>query len=262
MGDQFIVVTSGSKPSRFSSNFNSVINVAAGYEIGVKSVFHGPVFNVTEENDSFCVSKEERKINLNIPHGFYDRSCEILRAAFQSILEYNESGDRVEHIFKLVLGKPIFGMNADGRHYLKLSRSEKFKFDECPLFEIFGCYLDCNDVNKIEVEDFPLKTTVECGFLYSDTVKHSIINNSFARLMCCIPLYSTKGYNYYEFVNPDYKPLSVNSFTDLSFVITDSNGQDVKFDHTRGCGDTCSSVNLPTILNLHIRPTITGRETD
>ena len=257
MGDQFIVVTSGSKPSRFSSNFNSVINVAAGYEIGVKSVFHAPVFNVTEENDSFCVTKEGEEVNFSIPHGFYDRSCEILRAAFQSILEYNKSGNEVDHLNRLPLGTPNFGVNADGRNYLRLSKSEKFKVDECPLFEIFGCYLDGNDVSKIEIEDFPLKTTVECGFLYSDTVKHSIINNSFARLMCCIPLYSTKGYNYYEFVNPDYKPLSVNSFTDLSFVITDSNGQDVKFDHTRGCGDPCSSVKLPTILNLHIRPTIT-----
>jgi len=259
MGDQFIVVTSGAKPSRFTSNFNSVINVASGYEIGVKSVFHAPVYNVTEENDSFCVIKDDLKVNLNIPHGFYDRSCEVLRAAFKSILEYNKdvTDEEVDLIHRLELGAPSFGTNPDGRSYLKLFRSEKFKFDECPLFEIFGCYLDSTGVNKIEIEDFPLKTTVECGFLYSDTVKHSIINNSFARLMCCIPLYSTKGYNYYEFVNPDYKPLSVNSFTDLSFVITNSNGLDVMFDHTQGCGTSCNSVNLPTVLNLHIRPTIT-----
>lgn len=174
-------------------------------------------------------------------------------------MEYNKdvTDEEVDLIHRLELGAPSFGTNPDGRSYLKLFRSEKFKFDECPLFEIFGCYLDSTGVNKIEIEDFPLKTTVECGFLYSDTVKHSIINNSFARLMCCIPLYSTKGYNYYEFVNPDYKPLSVNSFTDLSFVITNSNGLDVMFDHTQGCGTSCNSVNLPTVLNLHIRPTIT-----
>ena len=255
MGDQFIVVTSGSKPSRFSSNFNSVINVAAGYEVGVKSIFHAPVFNVTEENDGICVIKDDEKVNLKIPHGFYDRSCEILRASYQEILEHNKIRDTGDELLEIQLGSPSFGMNTDGRSYLKLARSERFKLDECPLFEIFGCYLDNNDVNKIEIEDFPLKTTVECGFLYSDSVKHSIINNSIARLMCCIPLYSTKGYNYHEFVNPDYKPLSVNSFTDLSFVITDSSGQDVKFDQTGGRG--AAYVNLPTILNLHIRPAIT-----
>lgn len=59
-----------------------------------------------------------------------------------------------------------------------------------------------------------------------------------------------------EFRNPDYKALSVNSFTDLSFVIVDQNGQDIKFDHSCGCGalsDSNAVVKYPTILNLHIR---------
>ena len=255
MGEQFIVVSSGREPSRFSSNFNSVINLAGGYEIGVKSIFHAPVFNVTEDNDSFCVYKGNDKIKFNIPHGFYDRSCEILRAAFEEMVKH-VTKDRIGELHRgNFISEPAFGMTAEGRSFIRLNRSEqfKFKFDESPLFEIFGCYINISDANKIEIEDFPLKTTVECGFLYSDSVKHSIINNSFARLMCCIPLYSTKGYNYYEFVNPEYKPLSVNSFTDLSFVITDRNGQDIRFDHSRGCGAICDTISLPTILNLHIR---------
>ena len=50
--DQHITVTSDNSPSRFVSNFNSVINLTDEYEIAVKSIYHGPVFNVTEENDS------------------------------------------------------------------------------------------------------------------------------------------------------------------------------------------------------------------
>jgi len=256
MMDQFVVVTSGSTPSRFSSSFNSAINLAGGYEIGVKSIFHAPVFNVTEENDTFTVVIKGHTVSYSIPHGFYDRSCEILRAAYQVMVQYIDDPNNEKLYGVDFTTPPSFGLNAEGTSFLKLpQRAEQFKFDESPLFDVLGCYIDTSDANKIQIEDFPLKTTTDCGFLYSDSVKHSIINNSFARLMCCIPLYSTKGYNYYEFINPEYKPLSVNSFTDLSFVITNHNGEDIKFDHSQGCSNTCDSVKLPTILNLHIRRT-------
>lgn len=252
--DQYITVTSGESASRFTSRFNSVISLSHGYEIALKSLYHGPIFNVTEENDSFTITKGDKTANFQIPHGFYDRSCEILRAAWKAI---NRSFDDDTNEDGLNLKKrPSFGIDPTGVVLLKLSQtSENFSFDDTsPLFEILGCFTNTPDRSKIEINDYPLETTVECGFLYSDVVKNSIINNSFARLMTCVPLRSKKGYSFFEFKNPEYKPLSVNSFTDLSFVIADQNGQDIKFDHSMGCGATCKpNVEYPTILNLHIR---------
>lgn len=254
--DQYITVTSANSPSRFISSFNSVINLSEGYEIAVKSIFHGPVFNVTEENDSFTISKGSEKVRLKIPHGFYSRSCEILRAAYTVINEMMDSKWEGESISLKEPG-PVFWIDPNGLTNLKLSaKTELFEMGDSPLFEIIGCYSDTPDVNRIEVDDYSLRSTTECGFLYSNVVKNSIINNSFARLMTCLPLRSKKGYNYIEFRNPDYKTLSVNSFTDLSFVIVDQNGKDIKFDHSCGCGtllDPNAVVKYPTILNLHIR---------
>ena len=254
--DQYITVTSGVSPSRFQSSFNSVVNLSGGFEVAVKSIYHGPVFNVTGDNDSFVITKGDKTTNFQIPHGFYDRSCEILRAVWKTIQKSFDDGTNEDG---LNLKKPpTFGIDPTGMVILKLSQpSENFSFDErSPLFEILGCFMGTPDKTKIEISDYPLETTVECGFLYSDVVKNSIINSSFSRLMTCIPLQSKKGYSFYEFHNPDYKQLSVNSFTDLSFVITDQLGEDIKFDHSSGCGVVCNppnNINYPTILNLHIR---------
>ena len=255
--DQHIIVTSGNSPSRFVSNFNSVVNLTDGYEIAVKSIYHGPVFNVTEENDSFTIAKENKTALFKIPHGFYSRSCEILRAAFEAInesLNDEYEGEKVD-----LREAPQFWIGTDGMTNLKLShKTELFQMrGNSPLFETIGCYSDTQDVNRVEVDDYPLRSTMECGFLYSNVVKNSIINNSFSRLMTCVPLHSKKGYNYMEFRNPDYKALSVNSFTDLSFVMVNQEGQDIKFDHSyHGCGAMFKpnvDIAYPTILNLHIR---------
>ena len=256
--DQYITVTSRESPSRFTSSFNSVVNLTDGYEIAVKSVYHGPIFNVTEQNDSFKVNKGGVTVRFKIPHGFYDRSCKILRAAHKAInqsFDENYDGENLN-----LKDPPTLGFDSNGWTVLKLSiKSETFTFDdESPLFELLGCFKDTSDTNKIAVEDYPLESAVECGFLYSDVVKNSIINDSSARLMTCIPLYSKKGYSFYEFRNPDYKPLSVNSFTDLSFLITNQNGEDIKFEDSLGCDsevscDPNTNVQYPTILNLHIR---------
>lgn len=254
--DQHITVTSGNSPSRFVSSFNSVVNLTDGYEIAVKSIYHGPVFNVTEENDSFTIAKGSQTARLKISHGFYSRSCEILRAAFATIIESLEDEFEGEKIN--LREPPSFWIDSNGLTNLKLStKTEFFKMrGDSPLFETIGCYSDTPDVNRIEVDDYPLKSTMECGFLYSNVVKNSIINNSFARLMTCVPLRSKKGYNFIEYRNPDYKALSVNSFTDLSFVIVNQEGKDIKFDHSYGCGAICEPnavIEYPTILNLHIR---------
>jgi hypothetical protein len=232
------------------------VNLTDGHEIALKSIYHGPVFNITEENDSFTIVKGDEEARLKIPHGFYSRSCEILRAAFLAISQtFKEDfqGKKVN-----LREPPSFWIDQSGSTNLKMStKSEFFKMGGgSPLFEVLDCYSNTPDVNKIEIGDYPLKSTLECGFLYSDVVKDSIINNSYARLMTCVPLQSKKGYNFIECRNPDYKPLAVNSFTDLSFVIVNQNGEDIKFDHSSGCGsfyNPISSVEFPTILNLHVR---------
>ena len=53
-----IVVTSNNQnPANFVSNFVDSINVNNGYEIAVKSIFHPPPYNFTEDNNEFLLSQ-------------------------------------------------------------------------------------------------------------------------------------------------------------------------------------------------------------
>ena len=98
----------------------------------------------------------------------------------------------------------------------------------------------------------------EMGFLYGDMIERSWLNNQETRLMTTIPLKCQRGYNYYEFKNPVYKAIRVLKFDRLFFYILDKNGKPMKF-NLYGDGKK-DSKQFPTILNLHVRRTIKGRE--
>lgn len=249
--DQYITVTSGRSPSRFTSNFNDAINLSGDYEIAVKSVFHGPLCNVTSDNNTFAVSKGDNTVYFTIPEGFYSTPCEILGAAHRELMK-TYSPDYVGPEINLK-ESPSLTVSPQGYAILKLSmRAEVFTFDKkSKLFELVGCMGSMADQNKIEAEVLSFQNRTSCGFLYSNIVTNSIINESSARLVTAIPIISKKGYNYYEFTNPCYKRVSVSAFTDLSFVLTDQNGRDLYFDQY--FHPDSDVIEYPTIINLHIR---------
>ena len=75
--------------------------------------------------------------------------------------------------------------------------------------------------NKFNANHYTFEAATEAGFLYSNIVDNSMINQQQSRLLTLIPIRSKSGYNYHEFTNPVYGPLSVHSFTDITFALTD-----------------------------------------
>ena len=54
---QYITITSEDQnPCDFISNFLDSVNIDAGYEVAVKSIFHAPLYNVTEDNNKFAIT--------------------------------------------------------------------------------------------------------------------------------------------------------------------------------------------------------------
>ena len=85
-----IVVTSDNQnPANFVSNFVGSINVNDGYEIAVKSIFHPPPYNFTEDNNEFTVATvtngNESYYSYAIKPGFYENMCQHLQKMQQSI---------------------------------------------------------------------------------------------------------------------------------------------------------------------------------
>lgn len=106
-------------------------------------------------------------------------------------------------------------------------------------------------VSEISTTMVPIIRT-DLAFLYSSIIENSLIDARQSRLLTTIPITSKRGYNYFQFVNPIYKLISVRQFMEISFKILDKKGQPFQFNLY---GDDANSGNpqYNTILNLHIR---------
>ena len=113
-------------------------------------------------------------------------------------------------------------------------------------------------VSTIAVSMTPIVKT-DLAFLYSSVVANSLINNKESRLLTTIPLTSRRGYNYFQFSQPIYRPISVRQFMEISFEVLDRHGKFLKFNlFGDNLNEDQESREYPTILNLHIRKAIKG----
>lgn len=247
-----IIVTSGTQnPSNFVSNFVESININDGYEIAVKSVCHAPLYNITEDNNEFTVSTNLTgnvyEYSYSIPSGFYENTCEVLLAMQNTIAT---SLSRVKRVLKppkwtpSLLSDPqkvILNMNnrkRDEAQHFVLGGGAK----DSLLRDLGMCSSDKILLPKLEVSNYVFDNSRSCGFLYSNIVTNSMINQQQSRLLACLPIDSKPGCNYYEFQNPTYRALSVHSFTDLNFVLTDVEGNILRM-----------KSDVPTVIALSIR---------
>ena len=258
--DQYITVTSSTQdPCNFVSNFTDTINLNDGYEVAVTRIYHAPIHNVTSRNNKFTLIKGETVVDHYIPIGYYAGSCDVM-AAIYTVLENSRETGRNEHgQASLIKIKPEFVYKAAGEaSSLKIVDAgvmfivNNDRDDDAILLKLLGFCVSAK-FSKININHYVFEVATEAGFLYSNIVDNSMINQQQSRLLALIPIRSKPGYNYHEFTNPVYGPLSVHSFTDISFALTDVRGDVVRMDHLYSSywGDT--KIMYPTIITIHIR---------
>ena len=247
--ENYFTVTSQKNASNFVSNFTNPINLSDNYEIGLKSVSHGSTYNVTSKTNRITLLRDDG--NNHIEHIFLDTGCYHTKSEL-----FHEIQSKLLDFFNTTTSKlwsrdvPKYFIESDGRITIKLppplsvTRPIYFLIDnktwpgQNPLSNI----LNFPDNKYKKISDFrefiSIKPTL--GFIYSSVVAESYINNHKSRLLAIAPFYSADGYNYFEFLNISYYPLSVNTFTDIFFSIKDENGDELNLSKT-------------TILNLHVR---------
>jgi len=257
--DQYITVTSTEQnPCDFVSNFAESINISDGYEVAVTKIFHGPLYNVTSVNNKFTLQKDGVRVDYRIPPGFYKGSCDILAAMYWELEVSRNRGHNGLGVNSLVIRPPVFlyAKNMGESSSLRIADTDVnfliHRGQYTTLLEMLGYCID-NTLNKITINHYDFETTTDVGFLYSNIVTNSIIDQQKSRLLAIIPIRNDSGYNYHEFTNPVYNPLSVHSFTDITFLLTDIFGGVMNMDHTHAENDHVHGIFYPTIINLHIR---------
>ena len=159
----------------------------------------------------------------------------------------------------LIKKAPTFRYISSDVMQLQLDNNERISFmidnnrDEDVLLLKHLGYCINGKVKRLDIRNYDLESTCEAGFLYSNIVTNSLIDQTQSRLLACIPINSKVGYNYHEIENPVYKPLSVHSFTDISFVCTDVRGNTLQMDHFHVSQYGYARIIYPTIILLHIR---------
>ena len=260
---QYITVTSGvQNPSEFVSNFTDSINANDGHEIAVTSIFHGPMYNITDKNNYFTIGADTSSggeqlgqlRTLTISSGYYETSIDVVNAMYKAMMSFYNSHEKNQGFLSR---KPILTLDAQGLVVLKTNDNTK-KFTTYGRFGVKGSLLSLlgvgSDTFKFTTANWEMVHTTEAGFLYSSIVTNSIIDQQKSRLLAILPIMAKPGYIHYEVTNPVYYDLSVHSFTDVSFTILDVKGKLVNIDPLDRLDDSNWAIRHPTILTLHIRP--------
>ena len=250
---QYITITSSKQnPCEFVSNFTDAINLNDGYEVAVTRIFHAPEYNITRRNNKFTLAKGTKTENYRIPIGFYEGTCQIM-AAIYGVLVNSILSDLPDET--LLKRNPTFTYKQGGEaSSLQIQDSGVFfsiEFDQDEhLLDVLGYCVD-GRIKRLDINHYHLSSATEAGFLYSNIVANSIIDQQQSRLLALIPITSKKGYNCHEFANPVYNPLSVHSFTDIAFTLTNVRGEVMEMDYLHSTDS--DRVVYPTVIALHIR---------
>lgn len=110
------------------------------------------------------------------------------------------------------------------------------------------------DVVELTVSADTISTT-RLAMIYCDIVENSLLDNEQSRLLTTIPIVSNRGYNFYEFKKPIYKPISILQFSTIEFHILDQENELMGFSllGDEMTNNQKANRKYPTILNLHIR---------
>ena len=249
-GEGYFVVTSGvQNPALFSSNFTTPVKLDQNFEIGLQSITHGPLFNITVANNKIVIIRTvpggAEDINfILLDPGLYTTVSQLLKHIYEKLKELFD-----KHRDNLYWGKePLkYTLEQTGKITIRLPTRASFEIDnvkepgENPLFNIL--HLPSGRYKKLSEYDSDILRLDHLTFIYSSIVEESYINNRKSRLLAMTPLKSMYGYNHTTFQNISYYPLAVNTFNDIIFSLKDTYGMQTQLTDT----------SYPTILKIHIR---------
>ena len=278
--DQYITITSSDQhPCDFVSNFADAINLNDGYEVAVTRIYHAPIYNITEACNTYTLVhnlENYAPVIHSIPVGFYATSTSVLNAIYKDLKKHvdltipstsSETGrggagqPNVRPRTTVITVAPNMTYKSSGEACtLEISQKAAspdkgihFMMGEAsPLLKVLGYVIE-KKTHRLDVNHYTLTNATETGFLYSNIVANSMVNQQQSRLLALVSIQSKIGYNFHEVTNPVYNPLSVHSFTDVGFTLTNVRGEIMRMDTVQSSKEDDKAIKYPTVITLHIR---------
>jgi len=225
-------------------------------EIALTSIFHGQIFNITNENNKIYFHKiaqnqDENEISsldpqrilqeqqvAEIPPGFYPSSYAVCLAIEDEVSEVLKSSRRLSVAYDKQ--RQIVQLRLNNLHI-------KNKIDSP--WEILGAQSDLNGTHYLsnilfEGQQIPV-------FVYINIIENSYINGRLSRIASVIPLRSNPGWNFYQQAHPSFVSINVKEFSNILIELRDINGKFLVF-----------SPSFKTIVTLKMRSSSLYKETN
>lgn len=233
----YIIATSREQsPASFTSSFTDPINISEGYEIALISIYHGPLYNITNNNNYLIIENGMgQQTRYQVDPGYYESTYSILLAIKKKL-----SISGIASSISRVVNHYVLSLSAANEFYTTAENGG--------LMHYLGQYISNS---KIKVEYDILGSTTEPTFIYSNVVSETVIDGQYSRILATVPLKTDIGYNHHEFSNPLYHKLRVNNFTDISFQLRDVNGELLQIADRNV--NSQKNAHYPTVMLLNLR---------
>ena len=242
-----IVGSDDDNAAKFSTNVQPIkLNVEM--EMAITSIYHGEIHNITENNNKvfFVESTDELPIpdnpvsysswargNVIIKPGRYKNVLAILKAINIAIKErVTNKSHRLKSISDQAVNITITSTGIDFLVY---------EDDKSP-WNMIGVNSHITSGVDIIVSNEDFDGCSEPGFLYASIIENSYINGRLSRMLGVIPLNCNSGWSFHEFNYPNYVPITVKEFSNITLEIRDLDGQYIKF-----------NPSYKTVISLSIR---------
>ena len=261
--NNFIVTSKYGTGSTFETNFAAPIRVQTGHKIALKSIFYGPTFNVTANNNLLIITRTDKKqdYKLYVESGFYRDLLHLTEAISKTINSWIDDHDELlidsefekakDSTFKL---KSLHHTKASYDHEtdiitLDMGNGEHLclKIDPKPnVLDLLEFDVESTHLRGYKVKNGYL-TKYFPAFVYGSVIENSYINGQPSRLLAIVPFQSgfsngnKKGYHFHEFSSPTYYNFGISEFSQIMFYILDMDGNPLEFD-----------PDFQTILNLEV----------
>ena len=235
-------------------------------EIGVTSIFHGEVFNISSKNNVInftvkIVSKDDDYIEVNtskssvrISTGHYPTRFSILKEISErfALLTWPDQNEETGYFSSGQLTfrdeRPCFAVEWISGDLIKV-QVENMEIDYTSPDSPWNLLDIKNSWDfDVAIKNVDFRTNLSPAFLYMNIVESSFINGNLSRLLTMIPISQKSHWSYHQFPYPNYVPIQVDEFSKIHISILDMSGKLIEF-----------NPDYKTIISLHTKSINTAR---
>lgn len=206
--------------SRFRVRLKDSVRLDGPYEVGLETLIYPlTMYNVVEERNEIVFTSAEQEWTVSIPRGYYKDTGALVTAVDEIIQDTHMRG-RASFRFDPRTGCVVLSLNNMGVKFPEKSLLATLLGFSAGMDytsgEWGGCYPDTQSIRHM--------------YVYCDIVKHSMVGHHSVPLLRVLKVGGDYGdVVERDFLNKQYRPVTVSEFDTLEIALGDNAGVPIRF---------------------------------